>query len=104
MIILCRKINGYVVTMSVAKDERHRREVSIFLPHENKRLLLYLNTFLSFSVSHFDYSYVNKDNIVCNKTLDLDNTYPSVLYQTDVVINNNITIDKLSLFFIQNNI
>ena len=87
--ILSIKINGY---------DRYRPKISFTLPIERREVDLYLNTFLPFSIFKFPYSSMKANRIVSKETLHLDESYPSMLYYTDIKINEETTITNFSLY------
>ena len=87
--IISIKINGY---------DRYRPKISFSLPIERRDVDLYLNTFLPFSIFKFPYSSMKANRIISKETLHLDENYPSMLYYTDIMINEETTCTNFSLY------
>lgn len=89
-IILLYLSREEILSIDIAKYHCNRPEISITFPNEDKTTLIGLNTFLPFSVIRLTPSLLIADQIKRNETLELDDTYKSVLYQTDFLFNSQI--------------
>ena len=86
LFLLCRT-REEVLSIDIAKYHGKRPEIAISFPSEEKTTVIGLNTFLPFSVIRLTPSLLIADRIKQKETLELDDTYKSVLYQTDFLFN-----------------
>ena len=86
LFLLCRT-REEVLSIDIAKYHCNRPEIAISFPNEEKTTVIGLNTFLPFSVIRLTPSLLIADRIKQKETLELDDTYKSVLYQTDFLFN-----------------
>ena len=86
LFLLCRT-REEVLLIDIAKYHCNRPEIAISFPSEEKTTVIGLNTFLPFSVIRLTPSLLIADRIKQKETLELDDTYKSVLYQTDFLFN-----------------
>ena len=86
LFLLCRT-REEVLSIDIAQYHCNRPEIAISFPNEEKTTVIGLNTFLPFSVIRLTPSLLIADRIKQKETLELDDTYKSVLYQTDFLFN-----------------
>ena len=100
---LCR-IKGEIISLRLPEySGTIPRVIGTFL-NENLDYGLSINTYLPFFISQFDMTKIIKENIIRNQTLHFESDYQSVLYHTDVRINNSITFLNLSIYFINQDV
>ena len=88
-------IKGDINSVNFGEYENFRPTILIQFMNENTQSNILLNTYLPISVTHLVYGKYRKDNILTNQTLYLGFHYQSVLYKTDILINDKITINNL---------
>ena len=100
-------LKGEVISINVTNAFHDRPSIIAQFPNESQTKHMFLNTYLPFSVFWFNSSQIKTERITKNnQALYLESTYPSVIYQTDIILNNNTKIDNLFAYniFYENSI
>ena len=88
-------IKGCINSIYLGEYVNFRPTIMMQFVNENTQSNILLNTYLPISVTHLVYSKYRKENLLNNQTLYLGFHYPSVLYKTNILINDKIAINNL---------
>ena len=86
------------ISFNITEYAKFRPIITLSFPNEKNNIKFYINTYLTFSTVKFSYSSMITDRILNNQTLYLEGQYKSVLYTTNIKINEHISINNISIY------